>query len=248
MRAIAWCAQHPAPSILYPLETSVTNDENLTVKQQREKRRAEKVAALKAKQKKEKRGRLIAIVLSATAVVAVLGIVITVVVSNATRPEPQVPLTAAERAAIEIEGEELFPGLDPTHTTDPVQYDVMPPAGGPHNPSWLNCGVYEEEQPVEYAVHSLEHGAVWLAYDPDQVDDATVDALRALAPATHSIVSPISGLESPIIATAWGARVQVEEPDDERLQQFVDKYWLSPSAPEPRALCSNALDGPGRVS
>ena len=226
----------------------MTNDENLTIKQQREKRRAEKVAALKAKQKKEKRGRVLAIVLSVTAVVAVLGIVITVVVTNATRPPVQAPLTASERAAIEIEGEETFTGIDPTHTTDPVQYDVIPPAGGPHNPSWLNCGIYEEEQPLEYAVHSLEHGAVWLAYDPEQVDEATIDALRTLAPDRHAIVSPIAGLESPIIASAWGARLQTDDPADERLQQFIDKYWLSPAAPEPNGLCSNALDGPGRVS
>lgn len=226
----------------------MTNDENLTVKQQREKRRAEKVAALKAKQKKEKRGRVLGIVLSVTAVVAVLGIVITVVVTNATRPPAQVPLTAAERAAIEIEGEELYPGLDATHTTDPVSYDVMPPAGGPHNPSWLNCGVYEEEQPTEYAVHALEHGAVWIAYDPAQVDDEQISALRDLAPSTHSIVSPIEGLDTPIAISAWGARLAVDDVSDERLQQFIDKYWLSPTAPEPNALCSNALDGPGRVS
>jgi hypothetical protein len=230
------------------LETSVTNDENLTVKQQREKRRAEKVAALKAKQKKEKRRRIVAVTLSSVAVVAVVGIVIGVVVSNATRPAPQIPLTAAERAAIEIDGEEVIAGLEPIHTTEPVQYDVMPPAGGPHNPSWLNCGVYEEEQPAEYAVHSLEHGAIWLAYDPEQISDEQLTELRRIAPDRHAIVSPIAGLESPVIASAWGARLQVDDPSDERVQQFIDKYWLSPSAPEPGALCSNALDGPGRVS
>lgn len=226
----------------------MTNDENLTVKQQREKRRAEKVAALKQKQKKEKRGRILATVISAVAVVSVLAVVITIVVTNATREPAQVPLTAAERADIVIEGEEVYEGIDPTHTQEPVTYDVIPPAGGPHNPSWLNCGVYEEEQPLEYAVHSMEHGAVWLAYDPDQVTDAQLAALREAAPDRHAIVSPIAGLESPIIASAWGARVQVSDPSDERLQQFIDKYWLSPAAPEPGALCSNALDGPGRVS
>ena len=226
----------------------MSNDSDLTVKQQREKRRAEKVAALKAKQKREKRSRILAIALSVVAVVAVLGVVITIVVTNATRPPVQVPLTAAERAGIEIVDEEQYPGLEGIHTTDPVSYETSPPAGGPHNPSWLNCGVYEEEVPTEYAVHSMEHGAVWVAYDPEQVSGDALSTLRSSVPDRHIIVSPVAGLESPVIASAWGARVVLDGVEDERLSQFVDKYWLSPTAPEPGALCSNALEGPGRVS
>ena len=39
-----------------------------------------------------------------------------------------------------------------------------------------------------------------------------------------------------------------ETPDDERIADFVAKYWQSPQAPEPGAACTGGLDGPGRVA
>lgn len=227
----------------------VTRDENLTVKQQREARRAEKVAALKAKQAKEKRNRTIGLVSSIAAGVAVVGVLIAIVVASATPPPPTSQnLTAAERAELEIEGVELFPGLEATHVQSAVTYEMTPPAGGPHNPTWLNCGVYEEVVPSEYAVHSLEHGAVWVTYDPAQVEGADLDALRDLMPSTYIILSPFEGLSSPVAASAWGATIALDGVDDERLVDFIVKYRLDPNAPEPGALCSQALDGPGKIS
>ena len=52
------------------------------------------------------------------------------------------------------------------HTTDPVTYTETPPAGGPHDPVWHDCGVYTQQVRNENAVHSLEHGTVWITYRP----------------------------------------------------------------------------------
>ena len=60
-----------------------------------------------------------------------------------------------------IEGVQTFTYAGGDHRSGSLVYAENPPAGGPHNPSWLNCGIYEEAVPAEYAVHSLEHGAVW---------------------------------------------------------------------------------------
>lgn len=225
------------------------SDKSLTIKQQREKRRAEKVAALKAKQAKEKRNRMISIVAGATAGVLIVATLVTVVITSAAPPPPTSQnLTAAERAELEIEGLELFDSVEGLHVETPVTYDMTPPAGGPHHPSWLNCGTYEQEVPAEFAVHSLEHGAVWVTYDPELVTDGDLDALRSAMPRSYMILSPFPGLDAPVVASAWGAQVALDGVDDQRLIDFIIKYRQSPTAPEPGALCSQALDGPGKIS
>lgn len=221
-------------------DTDMSSDENLTVKQQREKRRAEKVAALKAKQAKEKRTRSLAIVASAAAGVLMVGTLVAIVVTSATPP--------VDPATIEVAGLETFDDLEAVHVQSAVDYTMTPPAGGPHNPSWLNCGIYEEPVPAEYAVHSLEHGAVWVTYDPALVTGGDLDALRDAMPSTYTILSPFDGLDAPVVASAWGLQVKLDGVDDPRLREFIIKYRMSPDAPEPGALCSQALDGPGKIS
>ncbi|MCA1942325.1 MAG: DUF3105 domain-containing protein [Yonghaparkia sp.] len=213
---------------------------DLTVKQQREQRRAEKVAALKAKQAREKRNQRLGLIGAIVGGAAVVAIIVGVVVTSATPP--------VDPATIEIEGLETFDGLESLHVQTAVDYTMTPPAGGPHNPTWLNCGIYEEEVPAEYAVHSLEHGAVWVTYDPEQVQGADLDALRDAMPRSYIILSPFPGLESPVVASAWGVQVALDGVDDPRLREFIIKYRQSPDAPEPGALCSQALDGPGKIS
>ncbi len=216
------------------------NTSDLTVKQQREKRRAEKVAALKNKQAREKRNQRLGLAGAILGGAAVLAIIVGVVVSSATPP--------VDPATIEIEGLETFDNLESLHVQSAVEYEMTPPAGGPHNPSWLNCGIYEEEIPAEYAVHSLEHGAVWVTYDPERVQGAELDALRSAMPRTYMILSPFPGLDAPVVASAWGVQVALDGVDDPRLRDFITKYRNSPNAPEPGALCSQALDGPGKIS
>lgn len=221
-----------------------SSEPKLTVKQQREVRRAEKVAALKQQQAKQKRNQLIGLIAAGAGAVAVVALIVVVVVTSSTpRLSPD---------DIVIEGLKEFPGVPATHVDTIVDYeadyDMNPPAGGNHAAAWLNCGVYSEPQQSEYAVHSLEHGAVWVTYDPSAVDEAGVNALRDAVPSTYIILSPFEALPAPVVASAWGAQVALDGPSDERLDLFIQKYWKSADAPEPGALCSGAIDGPGRVS
>jgi hypothetical protein len=218
----------------------VSDDENLTVKQQREKRRAEKVAALKKKQRAEKIRNRVTVIGSIAAGAGVLSLIVAVVITSGTPP--------VDPSTIEVEGVQEIEGLEAFHVESVVDYEQTPPAGGPHNPTWLNCGVYEETQQNENAVHSLEHGAVWVTYDPDQVSGGDLDALRGKMPSNYFILSPFPGLEAPVVASAWGAQVTLDSVDDPRLGNFIVKFRLAESAPEPGALCSQALDGPGKVS
>jgi Protein of unknown function (DUF3105)/Coiled-coil domain-containing protein 56 len=125
------------------------------------------------------------------------------------------------------------------HVDGPVRYAVTPPVGGPHNPVWMNAGVYTEPIPSERAVHNLEHGVVWITYRPD-LPSGDVDRLVGLFKKQSMIpeagdggrsnryldLSPWSSnaLPAPIVITSWGYQLKVQSPDDPRLQQFIDTF------------------------
>ncbi|WP_258061405.1 DUF3105 domain-containing protein [Rathayibacter sp. AY1A4] len=196
--------------------------------------RQEKLEAYKREQDRRKRGSRIWIwSLSALAFLAVGGIVAVTVFGNQQIVE-----------AREIDGLQTFDN-DATHVAGAVDYPQTPPAGGPHNAVWMNCGVYDEPVPNENAVHDLEHGAVWATYDPE-LPQSEVDALIAAMPDTYSVVSPYEGLESPIVLSAWDAQVAIDSPEDPRIDAFVERFWQSSSAPEPGAPCTGGIDAPGK--
>jgi len=220
------------------------NPSNPSVKEQREAKRAAKVAVLKKQQAKEKRTRTIGIIAGSVLAVGAVALIITFVVTSAV---PKV-----DPADIAIKGLKTFDGLAATHVDTAVDYEadygMNPPAGGNHNQVWLNCGVYSEPQQNENAVHALEHGAVWVTYDPEALSEAEVETLRDSIPGTYMLLSPYPDLPAPVVASAWGNQVQLDGVDDPRLADFIEKFRQSPDAPEPGAACTGALDGPGRIS
>ncbi|WP_047865401.1 DUF3105 domain-containing protein [Rubrobacter aplysinae] len=140
--------------------------------------------------------------------------------------------------------EELEVGQAGQHTEQNVDYEQNPPAGGDHNPVWQNCGVYEEPIRNETAVHSLEHGAVWITYRPD-LPEQQVNRLQDLAQGEpYALLSPMEGLPSSVVASAWGEQLQVDEASDERLEQFVSAFQQGPQTPEPGAACSGGVGEP----
>jgi hypothetical protein len=216
-----------------------------SIKQEREDRRMAKVEAYKKAQAKQVRNRRIGIAAAIVGAVAVVAIVVSAVVVNSIpKPDP---------ASITLEGVETFPGVDGAGHKDGVdidyeaQYGANPPAGGEHWNRWLNCGVYTEPQIDEQAVHALEHGAVWITYDPELVKGADLEKLQNATPDTYAVLSPYPGLDAPVVISAWGAQVKLDGVDDERLQLFIDKYWQSANAPEPGSPCTGADDGPGKI-
>ena len=143
-----------------------------------------------------------------------------------------------------IEGLVILPDPGRGHVEGDIEYASLTPAGGQHNPQWLNCGIFDEPVRPENVIHSLEHGAVWLAYQAGLEDDQ-VETLRNLVRQERSrqgepmiILSPVPELETPIVATAWRVQLAVENAQDERLQAFVDRYQRGPFTPEPGASCA----------
>lgn len=235
--------------------TTVPNNSAPTTKQLREEQRAAKVAALKEKQKREKRNIIIGVTLGAIALLAAIALLLWFIFSQAVPKQ--------DPADIEISGLETWDDLTGGQHADVVdgqvvenpakidyatEYDMNPPAGGAHYGAWLNCGVYTEPQESERAVHSLEHGAVWVTYNADELSEDEIKTLQDSVPNSYIVLSPYEGLDAPVVASAWGAQVKLDGVDDERLEQFIDKFWKSASAPEPGARCDGAVDGPGKIA
>jgi hypothetical protein len=138
--------------------------------------------------------------------------------------EPQIPGVVVERAA------------GRTHRQGQIDYQgKLPPSGGDHNPVPLTCGFYDQQPPDEYAVHSLEHGAVWIAFDPS-ISAADKATLKALA-GKKVLVTPYAGMSAPITLVAWERRLELRSATDPRLQQFVDAFRDGPTAPERGGAC-----------
>ena len=105
-----------------------------------------------------------------------------------------------------------------------VAYDQTPAFGGPHDGIWADCTgvVYDMPVRTENMVHSLEHGAVWLSYNPDKVQGPALEQLKARAEGKpYTMLSPYPGLDSPVSLQSWGHQLKVDSVDDPRIDQFI---------------------------
>lgn len=133
--------------------------------------------------------------------------------------------------------------LSRSHTQGTVDYPQTPPVGGDHNAVWQNCGFYTKPVRNEQAVHSMEHGAVWITYRPDLPKDQA-EKIKNLADQSYVLASPYPGLPSPVVTSAWGKQLKLKSANDSGLEQFVRAYRQGPQTPEPGAPCSGGVGSP----
>lgn len=187
--------------------------------------RASKVAQIQKANASAERRRGTIIWGSAALVVAlIVGIVAAAIIRDS-------PVNA------DLSAVKVFDNESADHRTEPIEYDSVVPAGGPHHPAWWNCGVYDEPIRTEHAVHSLEHGAVWLTYREDLPEDQ-VKILKDLGDSDYMLVSPVPEQESPVIATAWDHQLELDTADEKTLRAFIREYRQGPQTPEPGAACT----------
>ncbi|MFE2086150.1 DUF3105 domain-containing protein [Streptomyces sp. NPDC059460] len=156
--------------------------------------------------------------------------------------------SAAEKkvlAAEPIEGLKTWDAkkLTRNHVTETVTYPMKPPVGGDHSPVWMNCDgeVYKKAIPDMNAVHSLEHGSVWVTYT-DKASAADVAELATLVGKTpYSLMSPYKDQAGTIMLSAWGKQVTVDSADDPRVGRFFAKFVQGEQTPEPGAACTGGL-------
>lgn len=211
----------------------------------KDERRAQ-VAEIRAAQLRADRRRKWLIILVFGVIVLALAIPTTIIIVNAQRDAAAVEAAASEP----IEGENVVEVPSATHVTRDIPYEtasavaegkLLPPTGGDHDPVVQNCGYYAEPVRSENALHSLEHGAVWVTYRPG-LADAQVATLRDLAEANpYLLVSPFDELAADVVATAWGVQFELDSAQDERLKPFLQRYLQGEQTPEPGAPCEGGI-------
>ncbi|KUO23087.1 DUF3105 domain-containing protein [Streptomyces dysideae] len=133
--------------------------------------------------------------------------------------------------------------LTQTHVTKTVKYAMEPPVGGDHDQVWMNCNgdVYTKELNNMNAVHSLEHGAVWVTYT-SKASEADVAALAAKVKQTpYTLMSPDEKQKDPIMLSAWGHQRTVTGASDPNVDKFFEKYVQGEQTPEKGAVCTGGL-------
>ena len=127
---------------------------------------------------------------------------------------------------------------------DAVEYGVPVPAGGIHSPIWQNCGFYGSPIRAENAVHSLEHGAIWITYRRDLGEEA-ISGLRDLVRGrTKVLISEVSTMSVPLTATAWGVQLELQSYDEIALRRFIKEFKEGELAPEIHASCTGGVGSP----
>ncbi|HEU5129516.1 MAG TPA: DUF3105 domain-containing protein [Glycomyces sp.] len=134
---------------------------------------------------------------------------------------------------------------DEDPSNDQPTYEVTPPAGGNHLSQWQTCTgtVYAEPIIDGHAVHSLEHGAVWLTYDPELVDGDQVAALSSkIEGRDYTLMSPYPGQGAAVSLQSWGVQYQTDDVADAKIDEFLSYYIQNgDNLAEMNATCSGGV-------
>ena len=203
-------------------------------------RRARIEEMRRAERARERRNRIITITISSVIVAGLVGWGAWAI-NNANEKQDQ----KAAAAKKPVQGEKTWDAkkLGRTHVTGTVKYPMNPAVGGNHNQAWMTCDgkVYSKPIADENAVHSLEHGAVWVTYN-DKATDADVKTLGDKVSKTpYTLMSPDKTQSGTIMLSAWGHQLSVNKASDPRVEQFLTKYVQGSQTPEPGAACTGGL-------
>lgn len=202
-------------------------DPNEKRRQRLEEKRRQREEAEKAKRRAELRERLVRGVVLAALVVAALWF-----------------FFGRNLTPGEIQGHPLEKfGEGGGHTDQTVAYESTPPVSGQHFQSAAPCGVHAEQIQNEVFVHSLEHGAVGVLYDPEQVETATIRDIEALVGEfeERTISAPYAGMDTPITVASWAEMMRLPDYDEGAIREYIEEFIGTGPEDIP---CDNDQDSP----
>ncbi len=152
---------------------------------------------------------------------------------NSNNQESAIDLAASKPIA----GVQSFTGLSRNHIATDLAPTALPPTGGDHAANWTECGIYNSPVNTSMSAHSLEHGAAWISYQPDLPKDQ-IKKLESLVKSNpYRLIAPYENLASPIVLSAWGKQLSVDDATDPRIEVFLKAFTQGPDTPEPGAAC-----------
>ncbi len=140
-----------------------------------------------------------------------------------------------------ITGLVYTPEPDHNHIQGVIQYNTSPPVGGNHSQYWADCSgtVYPNAIASENAVHSLEHGAVWITYKPGLAADQVATLSKLVAGNDRMLMSPYPDLKANVSLQSWDYQLFVDSASDPRIAAFIQALRFNPrTTPESLATCS----------
>jgi len=146
-----------------------------------------------------------------------------------------------------IQGVQTFPDKKEYHQhvqVVPTAEGNLPPVFGAHFAAWQNCGIYDQSLELGHALHSMEHGAVWLTYRLDLPAAQVADLQNIARGHKYVLMSPYTQQTDDVVMTAWGVRLIIDSLPDDRIAQFISYYELGPQNTEPGAPCDGAFGTP----
>lgn len=191
--------------------------------------------------------------------IAVIGAVVLIaggiigygVYATVSAPEPETWETraAAIDGVVDYRSGEDQTIVSRNHVEGPQTYKVLPPVGGDHNSVWQSCqgNVYDAAVANEHAVHSLEHGAVWITYRPGISADQISSLAGKVEGRDYMLMSPYDGMDSNISLQAWGYQLKVDNASDPRIDEFISTMRVQASV-EPGATCASNQTSTGPLA
>lgn len=170
-----------------------------------------------------------------TVVVVVLGGAVLLAI-DLTEPEAPPPP--------ELEAVETFPDMGTQHLAPgeaTPEYNSNPPTSGPHAAAPAACGVYRQPVPDVNYLHSMEHGAIVLQYDPELSQEQIVE-LEEIGREVGGeiIVAPRPDNPAPVALTAWTKLLLLDEVDGDIITAFEREFGNR--SPEAAAQCPFQVD------
>jgi hypothetical protein len=144
----------------------------------------------------------------------------------------------------ELEAVETFPDMGTEHLAPGApapEYNSDPPTSGPHSATPAPCGIYRQPVPDPAYLHSMEHGAIVVQYDPDLSQDQITE-LEGIGREVGGeiIVAPRPGNPAPVSVVAWTQLLLLDQVDGDVIAAFEREYGNR--SPEAGAQCPFQID------